>query len=93
MAVLEEAEDAAAFSSGMAAITTTVLTLVSKGDHVIASMDLYGGTLALRMEKHNQNTFRTFKPCIGFANNKRVHQFCPDTALNARHLGRLGAAG
>jgi len=50
MAVLEDAEDAAAFSSGMAAITTTILTLTSKGDHIIASMDLYGGTLTFFQE-------------------------------------------
>jgi methionine-gamma-lyase len=50
MAILEEAEDAAAFSSGMAAITTSVLTAVSKGDHVIASRDLYGGTLTFFQE-------------------------------------------
>lgn len=50
MAVLEGAEDAAAFSSGMAAITTTLLTLVSKGDHIIASRDLYGGTLTFLQE-------------------------------------------
>jgi len=50
MAILEGSEDAAAFSSGMAAITTTVLTMVSKGDHVVASMDLYGGTLTFFQE-------------------------------------------
>lgn len=50
VAVLEGSEDAAAFSSGMAAITTTVLTLVSKGDHVVASRDLYGGTLTFFQE-------------------------------------------
>ncbi|MDH5482839.1 MAG: aminotransferase class I/II-fold pyridoxal phosphate-dependent enzyme [Candidatus Bathyarchaeota archaeon] len=45
MAKLEEAEDAAVFSSGMAAITTTILTLVSSGDHLVSTRDLYGGTL------------------------------------------------
>ncbi|MEM3627912.1 MAG: aminotransferase class I/II-fold pyridoxal phosphate-dependent enzyme [Candidatus Bathyarchaeia archaeon] len=50
MAVLEGSEDAAAFSSGMAAITTTLLTLVSKDEHVIASRDLYGGTLTFFQE-------------------------------------------
>ena len=50
MAILEGSEDAAAFSSGMAAITTTVLTLASKGDHVVASKDLYGGTLTFFQE-------------------------------------------
>ncbi|MBS7615658.1 aminotransferase class I/II-fold pyridoxal phosphate-dependent enzyme [Candidatus Bathyarchaeota archaeon] len=50
MAILENSEDAAAFSSGMAAITTTVLALVSSGDHVVASQDLYGGTLTFFQE-------------------------------------------
>jgi len=45
MAELEGAEDAALFSSGMAAITTTIFTLVSHGDHVVSTRDLYGGTL------------------------------------------------
>ena len=45
MAELEGAEDVAVFSSGMAAITTTIFTLVSSGDHVISTRDLYGGTL------------------------------------------------
>ncbi len=47
MAELEGAEDAAVFSSGMAAIATTLLTLTSSGDHVVCTRDLYGGTLAL----------------------------------------------
>ncbi len=46
-AELEGAEDAAVFSSGMAAIATTLLTLTSSGDHVVCTRDLYGGTLAL----------------------------------------------
>jgi len=50
MAILEEAEDAAAFSSGMTAITTTILSIVSKGDHIVASIDLYGGTLTFFQE-------------------------------------------
>ena len=45
MAELEGAEDVAVFSSGMAAITTTIFTLVSSGDHVVSTRDLYGGTL------------------------------------------------
>jgi len=46
MAELEGAEDVAVFSSGMAAIATTIFTLVSAGDHVVSTRDLYGGTLA-----------------------------------------------
>jgi len=45
IAELEDAEDAAVFSSGMAAITTTLFTLISSGDHVVSTRDLYGGTL------------------------------------------------
>lgn len=45
IAALEGAEDAAVFSSGMAAITTTLFTLVNSADHVVSTKDLYGGTL------------------------------------------------
>jgi len=45
MAELEGAGDVAAFSSGMAAISATVFTLVSAGNHVVSTRDLYGGTL------------------------------------------------
>ena len=44
LASLEGAESAVAFSSGMAAITTTLLALLDRGSHVITSRDLYGGT-------------------------------------------------
>jgi cystathionine beta-lyase/cystathionine gamma-synthase len=47
LAALEGAESAIVFSSGMAAITATVLSLVDKGAHVVASADLYGGTYNL----------------------------------------------
>jgi len=47
LAALEGAESAIVFSSGMAAITSTVLTLMDKGAHVVASNELYGGTYNL----------------------------------------------
>jgi len=50
MAELEGAEDVAVFSSGMAAIATTIFTLVSSGDHVVSTRDLYGGTLTFFKE-------------------------------------------
>ncbi|GHU49785.1 methionine gamma-lyase [Clostridia bacterium] len=43
LAAADGAEKALVFASGMAAITTTVLSLVSQGDHIIASNVLYGG--------------------------------------------------
>ena len=42
VASLEGAEDCAAFSSGVAAITTSFMTFLQKGDHVIAQRSLYG---------------------------------------------------
>jgi len=47
LASLEEAGHALAFASGMAAITTLLLSLVNQGDHVLAVEDLYGGTRRL----------------------------------------------
>jgi len=47
---MEEAEDGEVFASGMAAISTTLLGLLSSGDHIIASPDVYGGTYGLLTE-------------------------------------------
>ena len=44
LAVLEGAEDALIAASGMAAISTTLLTVLSAGDHLLAQSTLYGGT-------------------------------------------------
>ena len=50
LASLENAEDGEVFASGMAAISTTLLGLLSNGDHVVASSDVYGGTYGLMTE-------------------------------------------
>ena len=44
LAALENAEAALVTSSGMAAISTTILALLSSGDHFLAQECLYGGT-------------------------------------------------
>jgi cystathionine gamma-synthase/cystathionine gamma-lyase/cystathionine beta-lyase len=44
LAALEGAEAALATASGMAALSTTLLTVLRKGDHIIAIDTLYGGT-------------------------------------------------
>ena len=63
LAVYEEAEMAAIFSSGMAAIATTLLAYCRPGDVVLHSQPLYGGTETLLT--------KTLKPfgieAIGFA--------------------------
>lgn len=44
LAALENAESGIVFSSGMAAILTSLFAMLKKGDHVIFQNDLYGGT-------------------------------------------------
>jgi cystathionine gamma-synthase len=45
LADLEGAEDCVVFSSGMSAITTTILSLVKTGDHIVITDDSYKKTL------------------------------------------------
>lgn len=47
MADLEGGIGALCTSSGMSAISTTILTLLKSGDHIVASNSLYGGTFNL----------------------------------------------
>jgi cystathionine gamma-synthase len=47
LAALEQAEDALAFGSGMAAVTATFLALLKAGDHVILFRDCYRRTRQL----------------------------------------------
>lgn len=46
LAAMEDAEAAVVTSSGMAAITNTILQLCSSGDHIVAAHTIYGGTFA-----------------------------------------------
>lgn len=47
MAALEEGEVALAFGSGMAAVSSTLISLISAGDHIICSKGIYGCTFGL----------------------------------------------
>lgn len=47
LAVFEDGEAATVFSSGMAAISTTLMALVSHGEVILRSQPLYGGTETL----------------------------------------------
>jgi cystathionine beta-lyase/cystathionine gamma-synthase len=44
LCALENGEDGLVFSSGMAAISSTILALLKPGDHAIFQNDIYGGT-------------------------------------------------
>tara|TARA_B100001250_G_scaffold277717_1_gene240172 strand:+ start:708 stop:1901 length:1194 start_codon:yes stop_codon:yes gene_type:complete len=47
IADLEGAEDALIFSSGMAAICSTLLNFLSQGDRIVTTRNLYGGTVGV----------------------------------------------
>ncbi|MBI2428174.1 MAG: aminotransferase class I/II-fold pyridoxal phosphate-dependent enzyme [Ignavibacteriales bacterium] len=44
LSVMNDADAAALFSSGMAAISTAILSIVKSGDEIISTPSLYGGT-------------------------------------------------
>ena len=44
---LEDAEDGVIFSSGMAAISTVLLSFLKAGDHIVLQDEIYGGSHAL----------------------------------------------
>ncbi|MEL7654629.1 MAG: PLP-dependent aspartate aminotransferase family protein [Bacillota bacterium] len=54
VAALESGSDAIAFTSGMAAIST-LMELFQPGDHIIASSDLYGGSIRLFQQVNQKN--------------------------------------
>lgn len=66
LASLENATHALAFSSGMAAETTLMLSVLGKGDHVVAENDLYGGTVRLF-----ERTLRRFGVDFTYVDSRR----------------------
>lgn len=51
IAALEKTENALIFGSGMAAVSTTLLAFLHKGDHIILQKALYGGTYNFIVEE------------------------------------------
>ncbi len=51
LASLENAQGAVVFSSGMAAIASTLLALLKQGDRLVSVEDLYGGTFSLMRDE------------------------------------------
>jgi methionine-gamma-lyase len=77
LAAFEQTESCALFSSGMAAITTTLLAFVRPGDVVLHSQPLYGGTETLLVR-----TFANLGTgAVGFANG--VDEASVDAAAEA----------
>ena len=64
-AAMEGTEAANVFSSGMGAITSTILQFCKSGDHVISSRTVYGGTYAF---------LKNFTPQLGIETNFVSHK-------------------
>lgn len=54
IARLEKCENALIFGSGMAAVSTTMLAFLHKGDHVVLPQTLYGGTYNFVVEEFHK---------------------------------------
>ena len=90
IAALEHTEDALIFSSGMAAISTTMLAFLKKGDHVVIQQVIYGGTynfIANEFEKYgieysyaDSDNYEDFKPLIR-SNTKVLYIETPSNPL------------
>ncbi len=78
MAVWEGSEEALVFNSGMAAISTVLLTLLRPGDRVLHSSPIYGGT---------EKLLRSLFTGLGV----EVTPFGPETT--EEELGRLAGEG
>ncbi len=78
MSSIESGEAAAVFSSGMAAITLSILSQVKSGDHIIASNVLYGGTYTFLKEE-----MKKFNIDVTFTNTSSdfSHLFKPNTKI------------
>jgi len=54
IAMLEKCESGLIFGSGMAAVSTTMLAFLHKGDHVVLPQTLYGGTYNFVVEEFHK---------------------------------------
>ncbi len=80
VAALESVDAALTFSSGMGAITTTLMALLKSGDHIVAQRDIYGGVnkfLSLWLPKMGIET--TFVDTIQYEQHERAIR--PNTKL------------
>ncbi|MET0569391.1 MAG: cystathionine gamma-synthase family protein [Hyphomicrobiaceae bacterium] len=87
LAVYEGAEAGVVFSSGMAAITTTILAFARPGDVILHSQPLYGGTETLLMRTLANLGIRS----VGFADGLNEATVMA-AAAQAATLGRVAIA-
>ena len=79
IAALEKTESALIFGSGMAAISTTMLAFLQKGDHVILQETLYGGTYNFVVEE-----FDKFGIEYSFTSNLHIAAFKKEIKPNTK---------
>ena len=79
IAALEHAESALIFGSGMAAISTTLLTYLNSGDHIVLQKDLYGGTRNLIVEQ-----FDNYNIQYSFAEGLSIEDFIEKIQSNTK---------
>ncbi|MFL0247970.1 trans-sulfuration enzyme family protein [Candidatus Clostridium stratigraminis] len=76
---IEGAENAQAFSSGMAAITMSILAFVKSGDHIIAGSVLYGGSYEFL--KTELERFKIDVSFVDLTKDDIKRYFLPNTKL------------
>ncbi len=75
VAALEHTEAALIFGSGMAAISTSLLAFLQKGDHIVLQNALYGGTMNLVLEEFDKYGIEyTFTESLACKDFKKVIQ-------------------
>ena len=79
ISALENAEESLVFGSGMAAISTSLLSFLSSGDHVIFQPDLYGGTRNFAIEH-----LKTYGIEFSFADSVDLNDFAAQIRDNTK---------
>ena len=81
VATLEGAESGLIFSSGMAAVSTALLSYLKSGDHVIFQDDLYGGT-----RNFIKKEFSKYGIQYSFTNGIQARDFEAEIAPNTKGI-------
>jgi cystathionine beta-lyase len=103
VAALEHAENGILFSSGMAAVSSTLLSFLNHGDHCIFQHGLYGGTVHFIMKDFERfgieftllknNTVESFEKAIK-KNTRVIYVESPSNPLlSIVDLEKIGALG
>lgn len=81
IAALEKTENALIFGSGMAAVSTTLLAFLHKGDHIVLQHTLYGGTYNFVVEE-----FDKFGIEYSFTKDLSIESFQKEIRKNTKVL-------